>query len=66
MSAPRKPITLSAASLRVLAMVLMLCDHTWALLLPEEQWLTCIGRLAFPIFAFLLAEGFFHTHSLKR
>ena len=66
MSAPRKPIALSAATLRVLAMVLMLCDHTWALLLPEEQWLTCIGRLAFPIFAFLLAEGFFHTHSLKR
>lgn len=66
MSAPRKPIALSAATLRVLAMVLMLCDHTWALLLPGEQWLTCVGRLAFPIFAFLLTEGFFHTRSLRR
>lgn len=60
------PFGLSAFSLRVLAMALMLCDHTWALLLPGQRWLTCIGRLAFPIFAFLLAEGFFHTRDRRR
>lgn len=66
LSSPRKPLELSSSSLRILAMGLMLCDHTWALLLPDQQWLTCAGRLAFPIFAFLLTEGFFHTRDLKR
>lgn len=66
MCSPRRPFDLSSAALRVLAMGLMLCDHTWGLLFSDHQWLTCIGRLSFPIFAFLLAEGFFHTSNLKR
>ena len=28
--------------------------------------MTCIGRMAFPLFAFLIVEGYFHTGSLKR
>lgn len=47
-------------------MLLMLCDHTWSTLLPSWEWLTCLGRIAFPIFAFLLVEGYHHTRNLRK
>ena len=59
-------ISISSAGLHILAMGLMLCDHLWAMLLPAEEWLTCIGRSAFPIFAFMIAEGYLHTRNLRR
>ena len=62
----KKNHDLSAAALHILAMTLMLMDHLWATLLPSLDWLTCAGRLAFPIFAFMAVEGYFHTHSFKK
>lgn len=58
-------LQISSAGLHILAMGLMLCDHIWATVYPAE-WLTCVGRIAFPIFAFLAAEGFRRTHDLRR
>jgi len=57
---------ISSAGLHILAMGLMLCDHLWATLVPGNDWLTDIGRLAFPIFAFMTVEGYFHTKNLKK
>lgn len=59
-------IETTSAFLHILAMGLMLCDHLWATVVPGNDWLTCVGRLAFPIFAFMIVEGYFHTHSVKK
>ena len=61
-----KRIETTSASLHVMAMVFMLCDHLWGTVIPGNDWLTCIGRLTMPIFAFLLVEGYFHTSNLKK
>ncbi len=56
---------LNATHLRILALVLMLLDHLWATVVPGNLWMNCVGRIAFPIFAFQAAEGYVHTHDLK-
>lgn len=53
-------------SLHIMAMAFMLCDHLWGTIIPGNDWLTCIGRLTFPIFAFMIVEGYFHTKSMKK
>ena len=57
---------MSSFALHLLAMLLMLCDHLQLTLLPELPILRCIGRLAFPLFAFMAVEGYLHTRSLKK
>jgi len=57
---------ISATTLRCLALLCMLLDHLWASIVPGNFWMTCVGRLAFPIFAFQLTEGFFRTSDRKR
>ena len=53
-------------SLHIMAMVFMLFDHLWGTIVQGNDWMTCIGRLTFPIFAFLTVEGYFHTKNLKK
>ena len=52
--------------LHVMAMILMLCDHLWGTIVPGQDWLNCIGRIAFPIFAFMIVEGYCRTKNLKK
>ena len=65
-SSASKNFELTAAVLHIIAMTLMLMDHLWATLLPAKEWLPCAGRVAFPIFAFMAVEGYFHTRSFKK
>ena len=57
----KKHLPLNAVHLRYLALFLMLLDHMWATVIPGNFWMTCMGRLAFPIFAFQAAEGYERT-----
>lgn len=67
MSSTRKRILeTTSASLHIMAMLFMLCDHLWGTVIPGNDWLTVIGRLTFPIYAFMIVEGYFHTKNLKK
>ena len=57
---------LTANMLRTIAVLLMLSDHIWATAMSFGDWMTYIGRMAFPIFAFQIAEGFVHTKNFKK
>ena len=47
--------------LKIIAMVSMLCDHVGLLFFPEADIFRIIGRIAFPIFAYMIAEGCRYT-----
>ncbi|MGN0157289.1 MAG: TraX family protein [Lachnospiraceae bacterium] len=69
---------ISSDALKVIAMLTMLIDHIGAAVLERgllEQGnrilyadlvMRGIGRISFPIFCFLLTEGFVYTHSRKK
>lgn len=63
---------LSGSWLKVIAMVTMLFDHMAVFLPYFHEYPTLyfamrtIGRTAFITFAFLLAEGFIHTHNRRK
>lgn len=52
--------------LHIIGMICMLTDHNWAVLFPWNEMMSLIGRIAFPIFAFLCAEGYRKTSSFKK
>ena len=52
--------------LKLIALMTMTVDHIGAYLLPHILWLRIVGRLAFPIFAYMIAEGCRHTRSMGK
>ena len=66
---------LSGSALKVIAVVSMTIDHIAYYILDQQlgmgdtwfyETMRCIGRFAFPIFAFLIIEGYYHTRHVGR
>ena len=61
---------LSGSALKIIAVLSMVADHCAYYLLDGNTWayevMRCFGRIAFPVFAFLVAEGFAHTRNRMR
>lgn len=57
----KHPFRLTSNQLKLIALVTMTIDHVGLYLLPQYPILRIIGRLAFPIFAFMIAEGCRYT-----
>ena len=52
--------------IKLLAALFMVIDHVGVVFFPETAVLRVIGRLSFPLFAWLLAEGERHTHNFRQ
>lgn len=57
---------LNTFTLKMIAIISMLIDHVGYIFFPSVMMFRIIGRLAFPIFAYVLAEGFVYTKDVKK
>ena len=57
---------MSSFVIKIIAAVSMLIDHMGLLLFPQYGIMRILGRLAFPLYAFCIAEGFYYTRDKKR
>ncbi len=63
---PKKMPGLTGNQLKILAMIAMTCDHVGLQLLPQIPLLRILGRLALPVYGFMIAEGCRHTRNRNR
>ena len=66
MESLKKVQILDGTTLKLIAMISMVFDHVGDLFFPELLWPRAIGRLAMPIFAFCIAEGYAHTRDKRK
>ena len=62
---------LSSNSLKIIAIAIMILDHIAGYLyqnFTQDAYYTirCIGRLAMPLFTYMIVQGFFHTMNLGK
>ncbi|MBQ8514008.1 MAG: hypothetical protein IJ496_01240 [Ruminococcus sp.] len=62
----KKAFSLTGNQLKIIALIAMTCDHAGRQLFPEWTILQIIGRLAFPIFAYMIAEGCHYTRNRRK
>lgn len=64
MSVPYRP--LSGNALKIIAAISMTLDHMGLMLLHDMTLFRILGRLAMPIFAYMIAEGCHYTRNPKK
>lgn len=52
-------------TLKIIAIITMFLDHYYRII-GGPEWLSMLGRLAFPIFAFSISEGYSHTKNVNK
>lgn len=52
--------------LQIIALITMLVDHLGLMFYPDKEILRWIGRLAFPIYAYGLLQGYLNTSNVKK
>ncbi len=57
---------LSSNTLKVIACISMLIDHIGLVFMENDRMMRAAGRLAFPIFAFLIVQGLMHTSDIRK
>lgn len=60
---------ISGMTLKIIALLLMFLDHAALIFFAGTIWYLpgrILGRISFPIFCFLIVEGYCHTRSVRR
>lgn len=57
---------LDNTTIKLIAIIIMLMDHITIAFFPEKIIFIKIGEIAFPLFAFCIAEGFHYTKDKKK
>lgn len=57
---------LSSNALKIIACICMLTDHVGLVFMENKWYMRAVGRLAFPIFAFLIVQGSVHTSNVRK
>ncbi|MCR5372895.1 MAG: conjugal transfer protein TraX [Solobacterium sp.] len=57
---------LDGTALKIIAMISMVLDHVGAVFFPGARWMRYAGRIAMPVFAFCVAEGYAHTRDRRK
>lgn len=57
---------IDGTTLKIIAIICMLFDHLGDNIFLSQTWMRIIGRIALPLFAFCISEGYIHTKDKKR
>lgn len=57
---------MSSFALKIIALISMVIDHVGKVFCRSEWWMECVGRLAFPIFAYQAAVGYRRTRDVRK